>query len=85
MLGGAAAGVRCAGVHVMFLSRRLIRNSKCGVIAKLVNICFVMDYDTIIALFTVNIGPLYRLMGVVVDLWKHLFVLVGDYVYAGTF
>ena len=44
-----------------------------------------MDYDTIIALFTVKIGPLCRLMSVVVDLWKHLFVLVGDYVYAGTF
>ena len=60
-------------------------DSNCGgVIAKLVNICFVMDYDTLIALFTVNIGLLYRLMSVVVDLWKHLFALAGDYEYAGT-
>ena len=44
-----------------------------------------MDYDTIIALFTEKSGPLYRLTSVDVDLWKHLFVLVGDYVYAGTF
>ena len=62
-------------------------DSKCGVIAKLVNICFIMDYmyDTVIALFTVKFGPLYRLMSVVVDLWEHLIVLVDDFVYAGTF
>ena len=42
-------------------------------------------YDTVIALFTVKFGPLYRLMSVVVDLWEHLIVLVDDFVYAGTF